>query len=375
MTCNDMCKRRSQSTLACFADLNHCPNYKVYPRIYLQYNELVFDGMNTIQTASLSGDYKTEFTPYPFTHGSYYGGSFKRGRLLTGAQDLSLDITIPFSHLNRIQVLNYYDYIMYNMTQAGKIWAMDTGGILIWAWAIPKHPPYPNYETKNGKQLSFSMDFTLPEGMWHRADTNHVYLQPYDMCDFKDMIGTGCGHDCTVTGACQNKQCEFCCGCENDQAYCNTCWNPYQECANPYRIIYNCSLDESNQWGELFVQEPDCRGIFGTYCSNTVYDAQTEVTLLGDFVNPKVTINDVTISLKGTYHGRLVFKRGKVCYYQGEPSDKVIEPKTVPLDDITFSQNELGFLSHNGENWLQVLYDNKNALMNMAWVNVDEVVV
>ena len=374
-----LCNDRSSSTLACLAKLNNCPNYRAYPRVYIQFNELVFDGIETVNTADLSGDYKISTNPYPFAHGSYYGGSFKRGRLLTGEQDLSLDLNLPFVGLTRLQTLDYNDFIQYNLTQAGKLWAFDTGGKLIWAWAIPKHPPYSDYEIRNGRIIHYQMDFLLPEGFWHVADTNHVFLEPYSMCDMKDSFGTGCAHDCNSLQQCENEQCNLCCDVTPDMGYCNTCWNPYDNCANPYRIIYNCKKAEKfygwKEWGEIHMPNCDNQTV-GTFCSNTIYDAPVQVTIMGKFENPMIRINDIRIRIHGTFNGRLVVNiDGTICYYKGEPCDQLVAPVQVSYDDIEYLDNEIIFTAHRGENVVYVLSDEECPLLNLVWLKVDELTI
>lgn len=370
------CQDKDYTLDACKSRLNNCPNYKAYPRVYLQYNELVFNGIQSVETADLSGDFKLSTTPYPFKHGSYASASFKKGQLLMNEQDLSLDIRLPFINLTRTQVLDYYDFIMYNLTRAGKIWAIDTGGKLIWANAIPKHPPYSDYEIKTGNVLALTMDFLLPDGVWHIAETQHVFLEPYDLCDFKDSFGTGCSHDCNSQQQCISSECTLCNDITPDMNYCETCWNPYDNCYTPYRIIYNCAKSYAffgtSSYGEEYLGDCDC--LNGEFCVNTIYDAEVTVTLLGHFINPSVNVNDTIIRVKGDYDGRLVFEPdGIVKYYRGEPCDPPFKcPTQISFDKIEYVQNDITFYAHRGDNFFNVTFDKGSSQIPRAYISVAE---
>lgn len=356
----DLCKDTGNSN--CLHKMNDCPNYKIFPRIYLQFNDLVFHGVSAVETSELSGDYKISTTPYPFSNGSYSSGSYKNGKLLMSEQDLSLDLQLPFVSLNRLQALNYNDYIKMNLSTPGKLWAIDPGGILIWAYAIPKHPPYNDYEIRNGKYLSTAMDFVIPEGVWHIADTNNVFLQDYDMCDFKQCLIGGCDHDCKSQQPEDHaKECLSCDYIDECMNWCKVCWDPYDNCNFPFKILYNCFRGQefygTKTWGKEFMGDENC--LSGEFCSNTIIESEPTVTLVGSFLNPKVTINDTTIQVMGDYEGRLVFRPdGTVDYYESygcDDEELIMQlPDQVELDDIVLISRKLSFTVHNGTNWFEV---------------------
>lgn len=379
--CN-VCKNVESSTLQCFSRLNNCPNYRAFPRIYVQFNELVFSGINSVETADLSGDYKITTSPYPFKHGSYYSGAFKETELKMEEQELSLDISLPFINLTRLQVLDYANYIQYNFSKAGILWAFDTGGVLIWAFAIPKHPPYTDYEVKRGKIIHYTMDFILPEGVWHKANTNYVFLEPYSLCDFKDTFGTGASHTCNAKAQCENKTCDICCDVDENMRYCNTCWNPYNNCEHPYKIIYNCALGKQlsgvEDWGYQFMGDSNI--LTGSFISNAVINSPVTVTLFGKYLNPKITINDHTIKIEGLYNGRLqVLPDGRVMYYEDEnPKEHYFTDcfgKQVKYENITYGNYKLNLTAKRGNNIFQVVSDDKHTAINLAYVSIDEYVL
>lgn len=377
MTESCYCDDKPNRIKDCQNKLNNCPNYKTYPRIYLQFNDLPFEGMESVETADLSGEFKVSTEPYPFQHGSYYGGSFKNGELLMGEQDLSLDLMLPFVGLTRTQVLDYHTFIQYNLTRAGKLWAVDPGGKLIWANAIPKHPPYSDYEISDGKRLHLPMDFLLPDGVWHVADTKYVFLEPYDMCDFKDCMSV-CTHDCT-----QKKEEECCsiCACvPKEYNYCYTCWNPYQNCENCYRIIYDCKSAKKyfgdQILGEQFNQE--CKYLTGHFCSNSIYQSPVTLTLAGEYKNPTVTVNDVTISVKGCFNGELMFKpKGEITYTPYEDCDeKYKRTCRVKYEDINYEDAQTTFKAHYGNNVFYVSNDRDYCSdYSLAFISVDELTI
>lgn len=350
----------------------------MYPRVYVQFNELVFQGLNNVENADLSGDFKIDTTEYPFRHGSYYSGAYKNGSLLMGEQDLQLDIEMPFMSLTRIQAMNYNDFIQYNFNHAGKLWAFDTGGKLIWAFAIPKHPAYTDYEIAGGHIVKYQMDFLLPDGVWHIANTNYVYLEPYDMCEFKDCLGTGKAHQCNEFGECSNAECDVCGMCAELDRYCNTCWNPYNDCDQPYRIVYNCGKAAMElgykDWGEKYYTYCDVLG--GKFISNGLIDSPVTITLMGWYVNPVIEFGCTHIKIKGTYEGRLViYPHGNVEYFHYKIGDT--EPErgvAVPYEKIEYTDNQLGLLANYDVNYFYVTSDEPWA-QNFAFVKVDELVL
>ncbi|MFV0409639.1 MAG: hypothetical protein ACK5LJ_08080 [Paracoccus sp. (in: a-proteobacteria)] len=377
---------------SCLSKLNNCPNYKAYPRIYLQFNDLVFSGVESVESADLSGDYRVTTDDYAVRNGAYYGGSYTTGHLLSGAQDLGLELTLPFVGLTRLQVLDYHDWIVTNLSKAGKIWAIDTGGILIWAYAIPTHPPFDDYATSKGTTLKTTMDFVLPEGIWHKADTHNVFLEPYDLCDFKNQSNC-CDRDCTlkapcVNGGCMDNSCMSCCGVSECMNWCKTCWNPYDDgCSFPYHIIYDCTAGNefygSRTWGTELLGDENC--LSGEFCSNTLTASPVQVTLLGHYLNPVITVNDITIRIKGEFDGRLVVTtEGKVLYYEGEPCGDTCEdeldnlmklPVELGYSDVELICYKLFFVANNGTNWVEVRSEDtgsEGSEMKFAYVLVDE---
>lgn len=373
-TWEELCGTQNCGKLPCLADIDCDWNYKAYPRLYLQYNELVFDGFNTVNTASLSGENKLNTTPYPFARGSYYASTFHNGEILSGEQDLSLDISLPFVGLRRLQVLNYNDYIQYQLSKPGKIWAVDTGGKLIWAYAIPKHPPFNDYEIKKGRIVHMQMDFLLPEGYWHVADTNNVFFEPYNMCDFKDEVMSGCSHNCNAMQQCDDKDCKICCELGDDMSYCNTCWNPYTPCQSEYRIVYNCIKGEKvhgfHTWGTGFVSDHP-HSVVGTVCSNAIYRSPAIITILGKVTNPSISFNDSYIKINGTYEGKLIIEPNGKVYHTPDVECGSDVRQAVPVSKIEFPNLETTLWAHRGTNMFSATWEN-DYVANIVYVAIDE---
>lgn len=362
---------RSFPNLSALSKRNNTINYKVYPRVFLQFNQLVFEGMDTVLNSSSTGDYKTEFKDYTFENGAYFNQGIDCNHLLTGVQDLNLTIMLPFKRLTGLQVASYHEYIQTNLSRVGKLWAVDTGGVLIWAWAVPNHPPHSDYILTNSKSLTIPMSFTLPEGFWHRADTENIYLEPYEMSEFA-TIDFHANYSYMSRGAVEHDTCS-CGSLDVRWKYNNTVYNPYERCNNPFRIIEKCEAKRNPSGWEF--QELDCVGINGTYEARTVYPAPTQVTLLGRFTNPSVTIQDTNIRLKGSYYGKLEFKKGEVIYSKFEPDRSLMHGNPISLTNIDFTNSRLLFHSDSGSNDLRVSYSNTDGVHNKAWVYVDELVI
>lgn len=364
--------------LPCFYKNNYYQNHKARPRMYLQFNELVFNGLSTVDTASLSGDYKLNNVKYPFKHGVYTGGTFRNGRLLMDAQDLSLDLKLPFRTLSRVQALNYNTFIHYNLSRQGKLWALDTGGKLLWAYAIPKHPPYSEYKLSTDGFIEFTCDFLLPEGVWHVADTSSIFLLPYDQCDFEYSLMTQ--HTCGSQLERIDNTCETCQECESllceEMHYCNTCWNPYDPCNSEYQIVEHSGLARKwfkhETWGLSFA--PKQGFLAGFYKSETIYDAPTQVVAIGQYKNPYIQINNTRINIKGEYDGTLFVNfDGTVTYLEKEytfVTDKA--PLQLNWEDIEYSTGSLTLMTQHGRNGFRIYNQIPHSDFNRAYVKIDE---
>lgn len=342
----------------------------------------MFDGVSVTRGAELSGDYKIDTSPYLLKHGAYYSGSFEKQSLLMGEQDLSLDLELPFIHLTRIQALNYNAYIQYNLSKEGRLWAVDTGGKLIWAFAVPKHPPYSDYEIREGRYLRINMDFVLPEGVWHIANTDNVFLEPYDMCDFKNILESPCDHDCNALQQCSNVECTVCKGITANMSWCNTCYSPYDTCHNPYRIIYNCAMAQTllgaKTQGQTF--NKDCEFLTGCFCSNGTHPSPMKLVLHGQYKNPTVTVNDIKIDIEGDYDGEIAFMPNGDIYYTRYDSctDGCNDYKgsfKIPYDKIKYPDHKITFVAYYGDNHFYVTNDIKNPSISFVTILVDELTV
>lgn len=370
MTDCQICRNPDNKFHACRWRENNCPNYGVYPRLFLQYNDLVFSGTESVKTASLSGDYVISTLPKLFSHGSYANGSFYHGALLMGEQDLTLDLELPFAGMTRGQVRAYHKHIQDNLSRTGRIWAIDPGAKLVWAWAIPKHPPYSDYEMKNGKTLGLQMDFLLPEGVWHLANTANVFLEPWGDCDFTDELDDDCTYQYKIDPT-------ECCKCPDLKNWCEVCWNPYDRCTNRYRIVYS-EIEGEKRFGKLargYQFMADGMRTAGTFTSNGAHVSPVTVTLLGQWVDPRIEVNERTIRLIGHFDGKLVICGNKVTYFPGEPCQYGGCGTPVPFDRVDLKEARANFRAFYGRN-NQFIVSNTNHhhAPNMIYILVDELV-
>lgn len=153
-----------------------------YERIYIQYNDLVFDGYEMLGEYDASNtSFKVTTHPYSFRHGSYT--PFKSENALTEETSVSMTLWLKEKKLPCEQRPFYRSFVIEQLTKHGKLWAVQDN-TLVWAYAtISSHSEM--VEHYNGK-VGIDIDFLLYEGVWHKADKQKTFLHPYDLCTFMD---------------------------------------------------------------------------------------------------------------------------------------------------------------------------------------------
>lgn len=339
----------------------YCPNYKIKPRTYLQFNDLVFDGQVTTENSSVS--FLDNMTPYLGKIGSLDTSAYN-GKLLPTAAAVSLTVALPFEKLNRLQVINYFNFIKRNLAEEGKLWAVDAGGQLIWTWARVTN--YSETDMAITSQLSFSLEFAIPSGIWFIADVSKVYLIPYDRCDFQQTMqccGSKCLLDpfanckglneCNNCEQCETLLCELC----DDMRYCNTPWDPYDDCQSDYQIKYSCQNNSEKLWSNftVVIRQNLPSSITGTFCSDTILDGGVEILLVGSFHNPEIIINEETIKISGDYKGILKLNSdGSIKYYPNAQTGELCGSQDIDFEKVTYCNGKVTLSIKSCENIITV---------------------
>ena len=155
-----------------------------YARHYVQFNDLVFSEYDMIQEGSYSTGFKEYSQEYGFAHGSYSPSKTPFGF----AQSTSVSVTL-FLRMKKLPCDKrpfYERFVTTQLGTRGKLWAIKNN-TLMWAYAYVSNRT--DQPTKREDYMEIDVDFTLPEGIWHKADKQKTFLVPFDLCEFMDCYG------------------------------------------------------------------------------------------------------------------------------------------------------------------------------------------
>ena len=307
-----------------------------YDKRYLQFNNLVFDGYDMISSTDEQVTYKeADAQSYSFAHGSYM--PYKSDTLLVNAGSVSMTLTFHMKKLPCEDRPFYMQFIDQELGRPGKLWAIRNGEIL-WAYASvrSKHA----ITTGESNKAEYDIEFTLPEGIWHKADKQRTFVLPYNVCTMMECKGfekyDPCANTCDTccTDCIEKKWWEdykercFCCCVDEiteDMALCyhQKDLQKFYSCDTPFQLVYDCFQAEKfkreNHLGQKLCVKDLCGEsvIAGRFYSET--DIKTDdVTIIieGKVKNPWITINGNTNIIKGEYDGTLRIEPNGDVYYQ-----------------------------------------------------------
>lgn len=308
-------------------------------RKYVQFGDLVIDNFEMLQSASLSGGYKTESQAYSFRHGSYM--PFKRRHQFSREQQLSMTLKIDTFGMSRDNRQFFKDFIKMTLAEGPqRLWAVE-GNELIWTWAACKDFSEEYALKKN--EVSIDVELTLFEGIWHKANRFCTFLKPYEPCLWDECLAfrdpepcQKCCPDCVSDVRYDDRTC--CCTCDvlkKQNSLCNfDDFNVfYRKCKVGYQIYFDC--DAGNRiWGDKYrlggkvCKNGSCTDIIaGQYYSYTILDTEADVTLVGEYKDPKITINGNTMQITGKFQGELLIRaNGDMIYTQKGCCDDCVKP-------------------------------------------------
>lgn len=348
-------------------------------RRYLQYNDIIIASADELSSASLKWDTKGDTHEWSFGHGSYY--PLKDEQLFLTEQNLSLSLNIDFRHFPRENRRFINDFMTMNLIKPGKLWAIQDG-VLIWAYAYlesggEEYEKYVGYLTKD-------VEFVLPEGYWHIAKKRRTFLLPYDSCnvtdcyDFRDI--DDCLSCCILCSTDAQNSCSTCfCDCGDAVEENSLCGmkqedlDQFSNCGKSYKIIYDCNAGRKifgeRDWGTKISKESlDSTLIAGRVHSNTILDTdRIDVVLTGEWQDPKITINDISITVKGDYNGWLKLRPDGTVYFT---DDLCCDFEPVNMDDIEYHQKRY-FKVHFGKN--RVIAENSCCGEASIYIDIDEI--
>lgn len=318
-----------------------------YEKRYLQFNNLVFDGYDMISSTDEQVTYKeADAQPYSFKHGSYM--PYKNDYLYVNAGSVSMTLTF---HMKKIPCDDrpfYLQFIDEELGRPGKLWAIRNNEI-IWAYASVRNKHY--VTTNEAFKAEYDIEFTLPEGIWHKADKQKTFVLPYNVCTMMECKGfqkydpcmTSQGGDCCQS-CLENKfwkdyqdRC-FCCCVDEVKPEMALCYHQdmlqkFYSCETPFQLVYDCEsanrFNNNDFLGQRICVDDICDGnsIAGQFYSDTdIASEEVRVIIKGKMFNPWITINGNTNIIKGNYDGALIVEpSGDVYYQEGE----CCEPKLL----------------------------------------------
>lgn len=313
----------------------------------LQFNQLPF-AFGEITDPSYSIAFKGQSQPYTNNaHGSYFPTLGESGILEASTFRASFDI--DFRKISCEDKVRYARFIKRELAKSGKLWAVQNATELMWTNArvldISEEVDDPG--TKD--MFRFSVTFELIDGFWRLAKRTRTFLCEYCPNRFEDFDSSYCNDLYDYYGVCDTTG-NSCLPCNyNDYIppkYEGCNWKPLcyfplfnprtkktlvgknpdgssqyvtetvqsiydmfgVNCANQQYIRYDCELEKKwfcfdGSWGRKWrlLAQNDTNTTTQTFCSRTDLPTNmVRVRLVGDFVDPTVTINGDTVKIPST---------------------------------------------------------------------------
>lgn len=309
-----------------------------YDKRYLQFNNLVFDGYDMLSSSDEQVTYKeVQSQSYSYGHGSYM--PYKSDFLYVGSGSVTMTLTFYLKKIPCEDRPFYLNFVDQELGRPGKLWAIKNGEVM-WAYASVRNKHQIN--TNQQWKAEYDVEFTLPEGIWHKADKQKTFVLPYNVCTMMECKGfekydpcvASVGGDDCCDECLENKFWEdyrdrcFCCCVDAITADMALCYHQkelenFYGCETPFQLVYDClSADKFKTrdfLGQRLCTKDACEDhmIVGRFYSDT--DISTDnVTILikGQMKNPSITINDNTNIILGEYDGTLRIEPSGDVYYQ-----------------------------------------------------------
>lgn len=355
----------------------------IYGRKYVQFNDLVLDMFETVNETSVSVGFKTNSQPYSYRHGSYL--PLKTPYALASEQSISLTLRFSLKRLPCDMRQFYHSFVIEQLTTAGKLWAVQ-GEELVWAYAVISS--FAEEPSRHKEEMEFSVDFLLPEGIWHKADLQKTFLKPFDICRFLDCYHYEekqpcCDLNCVSCVKELDVSCS-CCNCNDVKKEWALCYNLdklqefYKKCLAPFQIKYDCVQGQNffgdDYLGERFCNKGDKSSIIAGQLYSTTDIPTTSFTILvhGEMSNPVITINDNSNIIKGEYDGLLIIYSNGDVYYQAESCSV---PELVSVDNWEIPKGNSYGWTINPRNNRFIVETNRCCEVTCVYVQVDAITV
>ena len=298
----------------------------------LQFNQLVFSFgwiTDTSYTASFKGETQS-FTNA--THGGYFPTFGEFGKL--NVTEFSATVAFNFKDVECEDREQYARYIKRQLAKAGKLWATQNGGEVIWTNARVLSINEVVDAQAETDMLRVNLTFEIIDGYWRIAKTTRTFLcedfcvarfrdfDPYYCVDYEEMAG-----QCDETGASKCYPClqnlfkaPIIIGCydkdtpknaENTIHYHPLCHYKKTElremfsasCPNNHFIDYSCEAEEDYfcydaAWGKKFRLRADNKNNQNVtrimFCSHTdLPTTSVRIRLSGEWSNNSINVRQL----------------------------------------------------------------------------------
>lgn len=312
-----------------------------YEKRYLQFNDLVFDGYDMLSDYSEDIRYKGSSMPYSYGHGSYR--PLKANYLYVEEKSVSMTLTLKTKKVPCEFREFYIKFAEQELGRPGRLWAIKNNEI-IWAYAVVTNLNPIISGRKD--EIVLDIEFSIPGGVWHKADKRKTFVLPYDVCTFMECKGYRKIDPCKGDGCCDacledkfwrsyEERC-FCCCVEEicpDMALCyhTDSLQQFYSCDTPYQLVYNCEkaelFNDGKPIGQRLCAKDTCSNIIaGRFYSETDIPTETiALVLQGKMLNPAININGNENIIKGEYEGLRIDADGSV-YEVTECCTNLLEP-------------------------------------------------
>jgi hypothetical protein len=298
----------------------------------LQFNQLVF-AFGWVTDPSYTVSFKGETQPYTnAAHGGYFPTFGEFGKL--NVAEFSATVAFDFKKVECEDREQYARYIKRQLALAGKLWATQNGGEIIWTNARVRSINEVVNIPEETDMLRLNITFELVDGYWRIAKPTRTFLcedfcvsrfkdfDPYYCTDLDDMVGQ-CGKDGTskcfpclqslfkdpVVIGCYDKDTPE--RYESTIQYHPLCYYKKESlrqmfsksCPNNHFIDYSCEAEEvwfcyDASWGKKFRLRADDKNNRNVtriqLCSRTDLPTQmVRIRLYGDWTMNKITVRQL----------------------------------------------------------------------------------
>lgn len=370
----------------------------IYGKRYVQFNNLVIDSYDMISETDTNVSFKYTSHDRTYGHGKY--APLKRNYMFTDEIKVSLTLKLHTKKLPCDQQKFYRTFALSELVKPGKLWAVQNGE-LIWAYAVLTQ--YGEVDVWRKDLITITADFTLPEGVWHKADKQKTFLRPYDVCSFMDCYDfrelDPCAEDRRLSGDCCETcgailteikdagcDCCFCDSLDKEMALCymkEDLLKAYGQCDDgiDFQIVYNCQKGQeffgNDYLGQKFCEKEACSGVIAglIYSETDIPTSNYTIILHGHFKNPAITINRNTNVIEGDWeneNGILTIHGNGDVYYR---KDDCCEDELVSASAWKIPEGmNYGWELHAGNNRL-VIHTNSCCGRTCAYIQIDNLTI